>query len=270
MDIDRVEATTVNEAIDAVLGFSDATREGQTVWFRGSHCCHHKLIPSLMRRPGITPETMFELESRLITLYRQRSLPFWPEGYPQTDWEHMFSMQHHGIETRLLDWSENAFVGLWFAFDGECPADDHECWPALWLLDPQELNRISLSHIHEQDSPVPILTTVDEDLKPYAPATVLPPPRRIKSAVALYGTHNSPRISAQRGVFTVAGKDITAIEDSIGGEAGRGFPVLRIVDLKGDIEKLRAQMSMLGFSTSMVYPDLPGLARDLAEMTKGL
>ena len=33
----------------------------------------------------------------------ERSLPFWAAGYPQGKWEHLFSMQHHGIPTRLLD-----------------------------------------------------------------------------------------------------------------------------------------------------------------------
>lgn len=264
MDIQRVQASSVNDVIDAVRIFAGLKRPGQSIWYRGSHCSRHVLLPSLMRESERDSSEVFGLEETLITMYRQRSLPFWPEGYPQTDWEHMFSMQHHGLATRLLDWSENAFIGLWFAMDGRCD-DDHECSPILWLLDPQELNRVSLAHVYEHDSPVPVLNTVHEDIKPYAPATVKPEPRRTKGAVALFGTHNSARISAQRGVFTIAGKDVKPIEEAIAEVAGAGRPVLAAIELTGDAEAWRAELGVLGFTPSMIYPDLPGLARDLSE-----
>jgi hypothetical protein len=155
-------------------------------------------------------------------------------------------------------------VGLWFAMDGRCD-EEHECTPVLWLLDPQELNRVSLAHVYEHDSPVPVLNTVHEDIKPYAPATEKPEPRRIKGAVALFGTHNSARISAQRGVFTIAGKDVKPIEEAIAEAADSPVPVLAAIDLAGDPDAWRAELAMLGFTPSMIYPDLPGLARDLSE-----
>ena len=190
MEIKRITAASVIDVIEAIATFASDQRSGQAIWYRGAHCSMHRLLPGIARGVVTDPASCFALEARLITMFRQRSLPFWPEGYQQTDWEHMFSMQHHGVKTRLLDWSENAFVGLWFALDGACnakPAHD-DCNPVLWLLDPQELNRVSLAHVHEDSSLVPILTTADEDIKPYAPETVSPSPRRIKSAVAVYGT----------------------------------------------------------------------------------
>ena len=64
-------------------------------------------------------------------------------------------------------------------------------------------------------------------------------------------------------MFTVAGKDLAAIEDSVAAAPGYGKRILAAIDLKGDADAFRDELSRLGFTTSMIYPVLPGLARDL-------
>jgi FRG domain len=84
------------------------------LWFRGVANGTHSLLPKIMRDHK-TVEEVFERERRLLTRFRQRSMAYWPAGYPQNDWEHLFAMQHYGMPTRLLDWSENLFVAAHFA-----------------------------------------------------------------------------------------------------------------------------------------------------------
>lgn len=83
-------------------------------WFRGCGCEDHKLLPSLYRHPTITQsESLLDLEMQLLERFRQRSVPFHDRDISD-DWECLFFMQHFGVPTRLLDWSENPFIALFF------------------------------------------------------------------------------------------------------------------------------------------------------------
>jgi hypothetical protein len=181
----------------------------------------------------------------------------------------MFSMQHHGIPTRLLDWSENLFIALYFAL-GEAPKDHKElhegpCLPAVWLLDPKTWNRRALAHQEDEEIESAVLTINDEDLKFYAPDLLVDRfQKRYRNPVALYGTHNSARIVAQRGAFTIAGNDWRPMEDfATRMNAPEKGGLVRFI-VTGDVEGLKDNLRALGFSHSMVYPDLPGLSTEVA------
>jgi len=180
----------------------------------------------------------------------------------------MFAMQHHGVPTRLLDWTENLFVGLYFAVasdkhgghDDE-PNGEPTCLPVIWCLDPVGWNR-GVPQLRDYGSEISVLTTADDELDPYKPESTRDRLRkRQNTPVAVYGTHNTARIVAQRGTFTVAGKEIAALEtfaDVVGDE-----PVLWRISIDSPREGIRRDLGKLGFTETMIFPDLPGLAREL-------
>jgi hypothetical protein len=53
----------------------------------------------------------------------------------ESEWDEYFLMQHYGLPTRFLDWSESALVALYFAVGAE-PRRHEPSDAAVWMLDP--------------------------------------------------------------------------------------------------------------------------------------
>lgn len=251
MPILRHKVDSLGDLVTVALEIARGRPEGSFLWYRGHSRTSHTLTPGLLRAGRSAPE-VFEREKRLLTRFRQRSLPFWPAGYPQNDWEHLFAMQHYGVPTRLLDWSENLFIAVHFALQGAKQAEDP---PVIWCIDPVGWNR-AMPVLSEYGAQIQVLTTSDDESEAYRPETSR---RRNKSPVAIFGTHNSNRIVAQRGTFMVWGEDLRSLECFA--EETRGE--LWGIELCGDHQALSADMNALGFDETMVFPELGSLALEL-------
>lgn len=252
--ITHLEVRGIEALVSAVLKICAEQPKGTFLWYRGLSNEDHNLLPGIMRDEKTAAE-VFDRERRLLTRFRQRSLPYWPAGYPQNDWEHLFAMQHYGMPTRLLDWSENLFVAAHFALSGSMAEDKA---PVVWCLDPVRWNRAT-PVLSEFGDSIQVLTTTDDDLDPYRPETAK---RRNKSPVAIFGSHNSGRIVAQRGTFMVWGEDTRPLETFA---AEMDCPIWRI-RLTGPPLEIAAELNALGFGETMVFPELTALAIELAKV----
>lgn len=258
MPVETIEVEGFEGLLSNVLQIIRKLPEGAYLWYRGHSRKSHELMPGIMRR-GKAINDVYDRERRLITRFRQRSMPYWPAGYPQSDWEQLFAMQHFGIPTRLLDWSENLFIATHFALSNpralDMSADDP---PVVWCVDPVAWNR-STPVLSEYGERIQVLTTSDEELDAYDPD---PKRKRNKSPVAIFGTHNSGRIVAQRGTFFVWGEEAKPLESY--SDAGTGM-LWRFV-IKGDRNKLAAELDALGFGETMIVPELAALATELTRV----
>jgi hypothetical protein len=213
-------------------------------------------------RDGKPADAVFERELRLITRFRQRSLPFWPTGYPQNDWEHLFAMQHYGMPTRLLDWSENLLVAAYFALLAGS-AHEHDgstCLPVpvVWCMDPVQWN-LATPGLSEYEDKIGVMTTANDELDAYRPETKK---RRQKSPLAIFGTHNSNRIVSQRGTFIVWGSVASSLE-AFSNEHSKSR--LWRISIIGDRKKLFEDLQTLGFRETMIFPELSYLAAELTQ-----
>ena len=106
-------------------------------WFRGHQRADWKLQPRLYRDYGPKLVDMLFIEDEIREEFVVRA-PALSQIKPaeQSDWDWYFLMQHSGAPTRLLDWSEGALIGLYFAVRDISGFYD----AAVWVLDPYKLN----------------------------------------------------------------------------------------------------------------------------------
>lgn len=107
-------------------------------------------------------------EKKMLRLFKNYATPFLPR-HDLSHWELLAIAQHHGLPTRLLDWSRNPLVAAYFAVERELDDDS-----AIYVLKGKKF-----INIEGQD------------------------PFRIKAVSKFIPSHITPRITAQSGLFTV-------------------------------------------------------------------
>jgi hypothetical protein len=81
--------------------------------------------------------------------------------------------------------------------------------------------------------------------------------------VALYGSHNSPRIVAQRGVFTIFGQSCVPMEKAFVSGLFPRNSLIKVVLKKNVLKEMRSAILAYGVTESVIYPDLDGLAKEI-------
>jgi hypothetical protein len=280
---------TVKNLAEYISLANTINRDAQdSAWFRGHGSASYRLTPSVLRdttplsdargRPlkggeysiseggsvtGINPE-------RMLDEFKRRSLPFL-QFQPRNDFEWLFLMQHHGVPTRLIDWTTNALVALYFAVENitstkhksarnaasEFMADDdlRSDGVAIFSINPNEINNETIG------IPYPVDVAAEfEKWKMYTYPTRISVQNAILP-ICILAPHITPRIRSQSGSFTLHGSNIWALDC---------FTQLRPLIHKIFIpylyaEKIRQELHGLGITTSFIYPDLDGLSREIWE-----
>lgn len=186
------------------------------------------------------------------------------------DFRSMFYMQHYGVPTRLLDWTSNPFIALYFALSSakKDKHGNHSEDAAVWVLDPVAWNKRSLDAMgHADRGP---LSLSDVSVGGYQPRKLQQGQLAASDLnavhvmpAAILGVSNNARMFAQKGVFTVFGKDIRAMEVQYDKEA---FPVDSLVAInipKAAIKELIERLINIGYTDSVSFPDLHGLAMEI-------
>ncbi|MDF0676600.1 MAG: FRG domain-containing protein [Nitrospira sp.] len=232
------------------IEWSDVSGDDIEPWFRGHADASWGLVPGLYRSPfNRVDEDQYRHEFRL------RAHPFLNEAtyYPRSDWDFYFLMQHHGLPTRLLDWSESALISLYFAVQ-RSPLDSQS--GAVWMLDPWQLNK-HVAQIGDR------LTAYDNHrIKQYLwPIWKKRDAHLPEGPAAFEPSHNSKRIAAQRGKFTIHGKSHRGLDTYRPLSTG----LVKIVISPSAKQKIRRQLATAGMTEGTIFPDLSGLSREIKE-----
>jgi hypothetical protein len=238
----------------------ERTGEEERLWFRGQRCWDWGLSPKLYREPykdADENEIRLEFQSHGIQLISGRA--------PTDKWDWYFLMQHHNVPTRLLDWTENSLVALFFAVHEEQGVDT-ACDSAVWAMDPWWLNKKLrlgvwgpiLPDYKESNHYLPDLEDAffGKEVGRQLPAAIEPP-------------HVDRRVAAQSSRFLVYGKtqDLTHSK-VVKGRKGRDARIAKIRILASARRSLLKQLDDCGVNFSAIYPDLEGLALNILSRWK--
>lgn len=95
------------------------------------------LLPKLGRYTAIRGEELRNVEKRLISEF-ERTLPSYSDLHDRlNEWDKLALAQHHFLATRLLDWSSNPLIALYFAL-AKRPNNRNEDKRVVWLLNTTE------------------------------------------------------------------------------------------------------------------------------------
>ncbi len=239
---------SISSVSDLLGALSDDVGSYQgTLWFRGQQNFDWSLTPGYFRLKTPPPETT------LLKRFRQ-SAAFLLSKDPSASFEWLFLMQHYGIPTRLLDWSESPLVALYFLTeDTNTTTQD----AALWVLKPSELNKSARINDAAEEFFIPSFE--DEELSKYTIEAISTGPQRTQLLpIATIATRNNARIQAQLGAFTIHHLDRTPIESIGNKEHSIKYRVPR-----SSITNLRKELLLLGYSKFTIFPELSSIGDNI-------
>jgi hypothetical protein len=195
----------------------------------------------------------------LLKRFKQHGFPYL-EQIPSEEWEWLFLMQHHGVPTRLLDWSESPLVGLYFALVEPKNKKDKKKDGALWCLHPTELNAISNVTLNPPHD-IPAFGD-DKVLEAYLPSRVIGVTSASNGPLAIIAPRQFRRLHAQQGVFTLFHRNTTPIE-----ELGTQSHIFKIVIPEKSKAHIRQELDLLTVNELSLFPELDKVAQRISEFT---
>lgn len=195
----------------------------QNQHFRGVRKTSFKLLPSIGRfKTSHGKPINVDAEQLMLKLFKQKAHDF-VKDHVNDDLALLSIAQHHGLPTRLLDWTRNPLVALYFAVRDPLPKSESPEHSAVYVYVPDE--KVSLDRSFD---PFKI-----KSVRRYIPKYWNP---RIVAQMGLFTAHNNPRIPWNS-------KAITKIE------------------IRHDARKeVKVALHKLGIHAYALFPDMDGIA----------
>jgi hypothetical protein len=205
--------------------FMAELRDKDTGWwaFRGVCDANYQLLPSIGRATRQDKYSRaWELE--IFERFKRQSLPFLATP-PVDDFGWLAIGQHHGLPTRLLDWTRSPIIAAYFAAYAPPGADPRRPF-AVYGYETTALK--------------------SRNITPAASPFNLP-----SDFVEVHVSHHVPRISAQQGFFTVQSDPCQPLKP----------PKLEkwIIDAD-ERDDFLSKLDLFGTNHSSLFPGLDGIA----------
>lgn len=282
-----IKVTSLAQYVSEISKINAA--EQDSAWFRGHSSATHRLVPSVLRnwelltsgygeklrgdeRLSASGHTVTAINAeRMLDDFKRRALPFL-QFSPKNDFEWLFLMQHHGVPTRLLDWTTNALVALYFAVSSLraaiiAPKSEHQDddivldefdknSAAIFAMNPNKVNEA----IHaEIDTVIDIAQDFDH-WRPYSrPMNLTATNFDTNFPLCITAPQISPRIRAQSGLFSIHGRDINPLDYL---SVVRPLLTKILIPFENALV-IQKELHQFGISEAFIYPSLESVSKDV-------
>lgn len=230
--------------------FSGILRQDAEFWFRGQADAAWALTPSALRH------SIAANRNRALNLmadfkrFAKIKLPDLPARDEELEWVQL--ARHYGLPTRLLDWTKNAAIALYFACLPARLPNGSSTDGAVFILNPIDLNR-------EADPRNARIFDAHSDMdriRKYLKLSGDRNPRGLKT-IAINPVWNSNRIMLQQGVFTLHGSREFTL-------TARQAPSLVCLQVPATVkENLLHEMERAGINEMSIFPEPEHMCRYL-------
>ena len=224
--------------------------------YRGMSDAAAPLRTSLDRLGGpAAPHSKAHLEAHILRNFLRYSKPY--VNADQAEWELLFIAQHHGLPTRLLDWTYSPLVAAHFATLDSRPRGDRVLWQLDWR------------RLHERFGLKPLAFLVEDlvdELARRGIGTLGEFFERAADAAPFACMLEPPamdhRITVQSAAFTIT-SDTSRPFDAFLAEHGVAEALRRIVIPARAVDLIRDQLDICAIDERRLFPDLDGVAREV-------
>lgn len=237
---------------------SKTERYRSSVFYRGLSNSDYKLGTSLYRNCG---HCDLKLEKSIIRSFAKYSASE-SSAIQKSIWEKLFIGQHHGLPTRILDWTWSPLIGLHFATGAENLGELGKNHVALWAVDFNDVHNTlpdkyknSLTKNDAYIFTIEMLNDLADSLEAYDNDM-----DNDKSMVLVEPPSIDPRIINQYSFFSIFPHNIIFFEDFLNAHSNKVNAVKYIINKK-IVWQLRDYLDMMNISERTVYPGLDGISK---------